>query len=84
MLLKSINYPKFDRPFDIHTDASDRQLGSVISQDGKPLAFYSRKLSIVHRGIIPLLNKNYYKYCGDSEGIEKYSIRTDHQSAYRS
>ena len=44
-----LNYPKFDRPFDIHTDASDRQLGSVISQDGKPLAFYSRKLSSVQR-----------------------------------
>ena len=44
-----LNYPKFDRPFDIHTDASDRQLGAVISQDGKPLAFYSRKLSSAQR-----------------------------------
>ena len=40
-----LNYPKFDKTFEIHTDASDRQLGSVIAQDGKPLAFYSRKLS---------------------------------------
>ena len=44
-----LNHPKFDRPFDIHTDASDRQLGAVISQDGKPLAFYSRKLSSAQR-----------------------------------
>jgi len=44
-----LNYPRFDRPFDIHTDASDRQLGAVISQDGKPLAFYSRKLSSAQR-----------------------------------
>ena len=40
-----LNYPDFNKVFDIHTDTSDRQLGTVISQEGKPLAFYSRKLS---------------------------------------
>ena len=38
-------YPDFSKPFEIHTDASHYQLGSVISQDGKPIAFYSRKLN---------------------------------------
>jgi len=38
-------YPDFDKPFHIHTDASKVQLGAVISQDDKPIAFYSRKLS---------------------------------------
>ena len=33
------------KPFVIHTDASVRQLGAVISQEGKPVAFYSRKLN---------------------------------------
>ena len=37
-------YPNFNKPFEIHTNASLRQIGSVISQDGKPIAFYSRKL----------------------------------------
>lgn len=37
-------YPNFDLPFDIHTDASQTQLGAVISQKGVPIAFYSRKL----------------------------------------
>ena len=38
-------YPDFNEHFDIHTDASDFQLGSAISQNGKPIAFHSRKLT---------------------------------------
>ena len=38
-------YPDWSQPFDIHTDASDYQLGAVISQKGKPIAFFSRKLN---------------------------------------
>ena len=30
----------------IYTDSSDRQLGGIITQDNKPLAFYSRKLNL--------------------------------------
>ena len=38
-------HPDFSQPFHIHTDASKFQLGAVISQEGKPIAFYSRKLT---------------------------------------
>ena len=40
-----LNYPNWDKPFQIHTDASDYQLGAVISQEKKPIAFFSRKLN---------------------------------------
>jgi hypothetical protein len=42
-------FPDFNKVFEIHTDASDYQLGSVISQDQKPIAFYSKKLTAAQR-----------------------------------
>ena len=40
-----LSFPDFSKPFEIHTDASHTQLGAVVSQDNKPIAFYSRKLN---------------------------------------
>ena len=39
-------YPDFDKVFEIYTNASTKQLGSVITQSNRPLAFFSRKLSV--------------------------------------
>ena len=38
-------FPDFSKPFHIHTDSSCAQLGSVITQSDKPIAFYSRKMN---------------------------------------
>ena len=40
-----LTYPDFNKPFDIHTDASDTQLGAVISQENRPIAYFSRTLN---------------------------------------
>ncbi|POM81556.1 Retrovirus Polyprotein [Phytophthora palmivora] len=40
-----LHYPDYEQPFEIFTDASSYQLGGIVSQAGKPLAFYSRKLT---------------------------------------
>ncbi len=45
-------YPDFLKPFEIYMDASSTQLGPVIAQDNRPIAFFSRKLS-----------KTQQKYC---------------------
>jgi len=42
-------FPDFSKKFTIHTDASDYQLGAVISQANKPIAFFSRKLTAAQR-----------------------------------
>ena len=38
-------YPDFLKPFKIYTDASSMQLGAVVTQDNRPIALFSRKLS---------------------------------------
>jgi len=38
-------YPNYNKVFEVYTDASSTQLGSVITQSNRPLAFFSRKLS---------------------------------------
>jgi hypothetical protein len=38
-------YPDFSKPFEIYTDTFSTQLGAMIAQDNRPIAFFSRKLS---------------------------------------
>ncbi len=38
-------YLDFLKPFEIYADASSMQLGAVITQDNRPMAFFGRKLS---------------------------------------
>ena len=40
-----LRYPYWIIPFNIHTDASDKQFGAVIIHNKKHIAFLSRRLS---------------------------------------
>jgi hypothetical protein len=42
-------YPYYSKVFKIYTDASSKQLGTVITQDNRPIAFFRRKLSNTQR-----------------------------------
>ena len=44
-----LSYPDFNKEFVIHTDASNLQIRSVISQKRRPLAFYSCKMNSVQK-----------------------------------
>jgi hypothetical protein len=38
-------YPDYTKVFEVYTDASQTQLGAVITQGNRPIPFFSRKLS---------------------------------------
>ena len=44
-----IQYPDHDQPFHIYMDASDYQMGVVIVQNDKPVAYFSHKLNSAQR-----------------------------------
>jgi hypothetical protein len=44
-----LTYPYFSKTFHIYTDASDTQLGAVITQDDKHIVLYSRTLNSVQK-----------------------------------
>ena len=41
--------PDYTKPYEVHTDASDFAIGGVLMQDGRPIAFESRKLNDTER-----------------------------------
>jgi hypothetical protein len=40
-----LKLPDFDKDFEIHSDAFDFAIGGVLVQEGKPVAFESKKLN---------------------------------------
>ena len=40
------SYPDFNKIFEVRTNTSDFRLGAVIGQEGKPISFYSRKMTV--------------------------------------
>ena len=44
-------YMDFNKRFKVYTNASNFQLGVIINQEGKQIAFYSRKLTGPQKGI---------------------------------
>ena len=81
-------YPNFSEEFVIFTDASTRQLGGVITQNNRPIAFFSRKLTAAQQkytvtelellSIVELLKEFKGMLLG-----QKLTIYTDHQNLVR-
>jgi len=44
-----LSYPDHNQPFEIFSDASDYQMGAAIMQNGKPVAYWSRKFTTTQK-----------------------------------
>ena len=74
-------YPNFSKPFVIQTEASKKQLGAVINQDNKPIAFYSRKLNLVQVNYTTTEKRNVI-HRRNTQGVQKRSLRSANKSLY--
>ena len=46
-----VHYPDFNKEFEIYIDSGDYQLGDIISQNRRPVAYWSKKLSDTEKNI---------------------------------
>jgi RNase H-like domain found in reverse transcriptase len=81
-----LSFPNFNKPFHMCTDASNYQLGSIIMQDDKPLAFYSCKLNPAQKryttGEQELLSivETLKEFCTLLYGQARVVVHTDHKN----
>ena len=82
-----LTFPDHTQPFNIEMDASEFQLGSVITQYGRPIAYYSHKLNSAQHNyttiekelLLPFQYKTLYEYQEEDPHILVLPTNQPHQ-----
>jgi hypothetical protein len=87
-ILSVLAYPDFSKVFEIYTDAFSKQLGAVITQDNRPIAFFSWKLSETQRkySVTKIELLAIFKTLKEFKGMlwgQKIKVFTDHANLMR-
>lgn len=78
-----LKYPDFNKPFTLTTDASNVAVGGVLSQNHRPIGYYSRTLnsaeknySTIEKELLAIINcsKHFRPYLFG----QKFTVETDH------
>ncbi len=76
-------YPDHNKRFDVYTDASDFQLGACIIQEGRLVAYFSRKLTKSQQKLYYHGKRNAFNCC-NSQRISRYAFWCGHSGFYGS
>ena len=75
-------YLDYGEKFEICVDASKSQIGSVITQRNRPLAFFDRKLLDTYKQL-NITKKITSCHCWNTQRVQRYVVGPKHHSLYR-